>query len=283
MAQLETSGMFQYLKGGLLTPDTGFGLVNSGGLDVNPDPRRRTGIGGNELRKGGLIATEFNTTFYVTATNQAFVGYGLRATYPRSEPAVFQAEGGTDEWGLQYVDCMIGEGSLEYSQGEGLRCAISARSMDIGETNGGDMPEETNDDFEDYEFTLAVGEDYYGITALSVKWNNKVRYSSSGDPKAAGSRRKPLVRRVGLEELTVDLTTGRPLPTAMLALWGDHLPNDLTITAVGDNDTNQVTLPLTRLQPGKKGHGLVDADSDAEWKYSFKGSSRSGSLAWQWE
>jgi hypothetical protein len=283
MAQGHVTGLMQYLLWGVSTPTSGTGVVSGGDLSVDPDARQRQGIGGQEIRRGGLCKFGGKADLYVTALNQALCAYGLRASYPSGALTVLQLEGGADEWGRQYTDALITDLGLDFAQGEGFKASLGWGSLGIAASSGGAMVAETNLDLEDYEWVVSFGGTEYSVQAFGIKVNNNVTFKSAADTKTANQKRWPQWANTGAEELTVDLTTELPLPAATLDLWEDLLPSNLGAVMTGSNGTNTLALTLTNLQPsGPESFGLVDSNTPVQWKYAFRGSSYSGSLAWAW-
>ena len=271
MAQGEGTGLFQYLKWGTSSATTGTGLVTGGDLTINPQPRKRRGIGGQNIRRGGQIVPSGNAEMYVTKTNFALLNYGMRATYPYGALTSLAIEGGADQWGRAYAGARIEEGGLDYARGEGLKGSVKWGALSVAAASGGAQLTETNLDFEDYEFVIELEGAQFGINALSIKWNNNLEWRAGADTKAAGSLRRPTHHIYGPEDLTVELTADRPFTDATLTLLTDLMASDLGITAVGDNGTDTCTITLVNLIAGENSHGFVDPTTGMTWKQSFVG------------
>lgn len=283
MAQSQITGLFQYLLWGTVTPTSGTGVITGGDLSVNPDARQRLGIGGQEIRRGGLCSFAGQAELLVSEQNQALVALGLRASYPRGALTSFMIEGGADEWGRQYTSAVMEELRLTYAQGEAFKAGLSWGALGIAATSGNTQAAETNLDFEDYDFTVLVLGAEYSVQSFNVSVNNGVMWRTSGDAKTATQKRWPQYYLMGPEVLTCELTTAIPLPSATLDFWDDTLPSNLTASLTGSNGINTLTLSLTNLQPaGAERMGFVGNETEVGWTYSFRGSSASGSLSWGW-
>lgn len=282
MAQGAINGLFQWLKWGTASASDSIGVLTGGDLTTDPDARQRTGAGGNEMRRGGLVKIGGTATFDVTATNQALVAAGLRASYPRGALTPVYFAGGADDWGLQYDSTWLTDVSIDYAQGAGLKASVTWGGLSIATCAGSSMDSEANLSLEDYEFVITVEGAEYGVTTFGIRLSNNVGFSSNGNTKAAGQKRWPNTRRLGIETLTIDLTTDIPIPQATLDIWEDLLPNNLGAVLTGTNGTDTLTMTLTNLQVTAPGFSFVDANTAVGWKYGFRGSSRAGSLAWAW-
>lgn len=285
MAQAEITGLFQWLEfalaGYIGTDPSGLGVVDGGNLELPPNTRRRLGIGGTEHRRGGLVIPGGTATFYVTATNEGLLGYCQRASYPRGALTELDFAGGGDGWDVTYTTAVITTWSIDYAQDEGLKATVNWQSLlaEEGET-GGTMDAETNQDFEDYEFVCAFEEEEYGVNAFSISGNNNVTFKGAADTKVADTLRFPTHYVYGVEDLTMSLTTDRPIAKADLGLLDDCLPTDLGFVATGTNCIGDVVvLTLTDLAPADPlTFGLVDPNTPAGWGYGFMGSAADGSL-----
>ena len=120
----------------------------------------------------------------------------------------------------------------------------------------------------------------YGVLDMTIKWSNNVVFRSNGDTKTTGQIRWPVYYLVGAEDLTVDVTCGRPLPLATIDLFEDDLPSNLGM--VLQAPAGGPVMTLTNLQPQPETFGQKGNNDQIEWKYGFKGSKKSGSLAWSW-
>ena len=286
MAQGEVTGIFQYLKYGTgASADTATGIIDGGDLNINPDTRVRLGIGGTEIRRGGLIVPAGSASMYVTATNQALCEYAQRASYPRGALTELEFEGGADEWEIKYHDCVLTDLSVDYAQGEGLKATITWGSYDLPDegTTGGTQAAESALDFEDYEFVITFEGVEYGVSAASLALTNNVTFKGAADTKLATEKRFPTHYVYGLEELTLGITCDRPLPAATLGLYDDVMPEDLGVILIGSNGTNTLTLTLINLIGADPlSFGFVDSNTPVEWSYGFRGKSATGSLTWGW-
>ena len=283
MAQGHVTGIFEWMKWGASYPaDQGFGVV-TGDFIRDPQPRQRAGAGGTEIRRGGLIKSHGSANYYVTASNQALISYGLRASYPRGVLSGLWLAGGADEWGVDLGLAYFLETTLEYAHGEGLKCAQRFEAFGATGNAGGEAVMEDNLDFEDYEAVIAVLGDYYGVIAATVKVSNAVTFKTNGDPKESGAERVPVYATLGKETSAVDVTCGIPIPEASLGIWARLLPNDGTAAMAFNNTVNTGLVTLQNLQTGSETLGIVGPDTEAEWKYQFHGSSANGSVGWSWE
>lgn len=282
MAQIERTGLFQYLQWGLTNvPALPFGLISGGDLSTDPGTRKRIGTGGLVIRKGGLVKLGGSASFYLSKDNVDLVNAGLRASYPRGALTDVYIEGGCDEWGRLYGPSWITDGSIDYSQDEGLRAGVTWGSMAVSEKAGGTMPALTGDDFEDWELVLDIGGAEYSITQFGIKWTNNVSFKGAGNTPTAAFKRFPKVRRYGIEDLTVDVTTDKPIPTSAMAVFYDCLDTDLTAAITGENcdgDTIEIVLTALAMQ-NPESHAIVDPNTDVQWKYGFSGSGDAGSMA----
>jgi hypothetical protein len=218
----------------------------------------------------------------VTATNQGLVAAGFRASYPRGALTEVYFAGGADEWGVQHDAAWITQGSVNYSQGQGLQASVNWGGLAYATHAGDEMDPEANLSLEDYEFVVSFEGAEYGVTAVTINFNNNCSFKSNANTKAAGQKRWPNVRRYGAEVVTVDLTTDIPLPQATLDLAEDLLPSNLGMVLTGTNGTDNLVITLTSLQPNNEDFGFVDANSDVGWTYGFNGNSRAGCVDWAW-
>lgn len=279
------TGLFQWLKWGTATANAGTGVVDGGDLNLNPNTRSRIGIGGNQIRRGGVIGAEGAATMYVTDTNFGLWEAAKRATYPRGAPTAVIIEGGATSWGRQYplATTYINEATFDYAQGEGLKQTISWISTDAIPIVGSTQPAETAEDFEDYEFVVqfgAAGTMEYEVQSFSLRLTNNITAYTAGDTKAAGSLRKPIGLVYGMEELTFGLNALLPLSIAETGLYWDCLPDDLTASIVGTNcDGDVITIELERLIPADpESMGFVDPSTLTEWANGFMGDGQNGSI-----
>lgn len=286
MAQAEITGIFQYLKYGTgVSADTDTGIIDGGDMNINPDTRRRLGIGGTEIRRGGMIVPGGSASMYVTDTNQALNALALRASYPRGALTELEFEGGADAWEIAYHDCVITDASWDYSQGEGFKSTLTWGSYDLPDegTTGGAQAAETALDFEDYEFVITFGGSEYGVNSASLALTNNVTFKGAADTKLATEKRIPTHFVYGIEELTLGLTTDRPLPSATVGLYDDVMPVNLGVVLVGSNGTNTLTITLTDLIAADPlTFGFVDSNAAVGWSYGFMGKAAAGSMTWGW-
>ena len=286
MAQAEVSGIFQYLKYGTgASADTATGIIDGGDMNINPDTRRRVGIGGTEVRRGGLLVPGGSASMYVTGTNQALNALALRATYPRGALTELEFEGGADEWEIKYHDCVITDASWDYAQGEGFKSTLSWGSKDLPDegTTGGTQDAEGALTFEDYEFVITFEGVEYGVSAASLALTNNVTFKGAADTKVATEKRLPTHYIYGIEELTLGITTDIPMPSATVGLYDDVMPEDLDVVLIGSNGTNTLTLTLSDLIAADPlTFGFVDSNSPVAWSYGFMGTAATGSLTWGW-
>ena len=285
MAQAPRSGLFQYLKWGAVSANTSAGVVDGGDLNINPDLRVRLGIGGTEIRKGGVVVPMGTATAYITDTNQALFGAaGIRASYPRGALTDYEFEGGLDEFAILYHDAIITDWSINYSRGDGLKGTVNWGALGVGyNATGGSMTEETAESLEDYEFVIEYESNQYYVNELSISGANNVTFLTSGNTKTAGQRRLPTHYVVGAEELTVGLSTDIPLPLSGMNMYEDCIPGNLGIVATGTGCDNTAVITLTNLAPSEAVQmSFVDASTEAGFGYGFRGSSWDGSFAWSW-
>jgi len=285
MAQAEITGLFQFLDyalaGYIGSDPVSMGVVDGGNLELPPATRRRLGIGGTEHRRGGLIIPGGTASFYVTDTNWDLLGYAQRASYPRGALAELDFRGGGDGWDVTYTTAVITTWTIDYAQDEGLKAKINWQSLlaEEGDT-GGAMDAEGEQDFEDYEFVCEFESEEYGINAFSISGNNNVTFKGAADTKAEDTLRFPTHYVYGVEDLTMSLTTDRPLPAATTGIIRDCLPVDLGFVATGTNCAGDVVvITLADLAPADPlTFGLVDPNTPAGWSYGFMGSAAAGSL-----
>ena len=285
MAQAPRSGLFQYLKWGASSANTSAGVVDGGDLNINPDLRVRLGIGGTEIRKGGVVVPMGTATAYITDTNQALFGEaGIRASYPRGALTTYEFEGGLAEFAILYSDAVLTDWSITYSRGDGLKGSVNWGALGVGyNATGGSMTEEVNESLEDYEFVIEFEDNQYYVNELAISGANNVTFLTSGNTKAAGQRRLATHYVVGAEELTVGLSTDIPLPLSGMKMYEDCMPGDLGIVATGTGCANSVVITLTDLAPSEAVQmSFVDTSTEVGFGYGFRGSSWGGSFAWNW-
>ena len=283
MAQASTTGLFQWLKFGTASANTGTGILTGGTLSHDAQVRRRIGVGGNERRRGGMVAPGGSATFYITATNLALINAALRATYPRGALTELEIEGGADTWARAYSDAVITTASIEYAREEGVRATVNWGSLGVDTGTGSSQPAEANDIWEDYDCIItggtymAAGE--YGVNGLTINIDNQVSFHSNANTRAAGSLRLPQFYVHGTEVLTVNLTCDEPILDTTLDQWGDCMPTNLDLVLTGENcDGKVLTINLSSLMPSTDEHGFVGTETLAGWTYDFIGAA-SGSLA----
>ena len=283
MPQAETSGLFQYLKWGTTTATQGFDVLTGGDLSTDPDFRRRIGVGGTEIRRGGMLKIGGKADFEIGPSNAALVGHGFRASYPRGALTALKFEGGANAWGIAYPAAYITDGSIEYAQGAGLKCSLSWGGLTMPtRTGGGSIVAAVAGGFEDYQCDITIGSGHYSVESFSIKWNNNVSFHGSGTAGTTGSLRAPKFVLFGVEELTVDVSTFKPIPGTVDDVLYDCLATDLALalTAEGcEGDTLDIAL-MNMMMSGPEGMSFVDSNSPAAWKYNFAGSALTGSLAW---
>lgn len=284
MAQVEVTGLFQWLKFGTAGAGaaTAFGIVDGGNLTVDPDRRKRMGIGGYAIRRGGVVKPAGAATFYVTSTNQSLLAKCFRASYPRGALTGFDIAGGTDEWELDYANAKVNTYSIDYAQGAGLKATIDWMALSVDSGAGSTMTAEANLDFEDYEFVATFEGNEYSVQSFGIKGNNNLVAHTAANTKAAGVKRLPMYFLYGPEELTVDITGHLPFPHATLDLWEDTLPSNLGAILTGTNGVNTNTFTFTNLQPGSSPFNLVDGNTPVTWTYNFDGDPGGGSMAYTW-
>ncbi len=289
MAQLVRTGLFQFLKWDDYTTPKGYattGVVDGGNLTIEPGTRKRIGISGAEVRKGGVITPAGSATFYITATNvDILTDYGLRASYPRGVLKPINFQGGLDEFYWTYTGALIGSFTIDWAVGEGIKSTIDWQSLNIKEETAPAVTvfnTETNEGFEDYEFAITFGGISYSVQSLSISVNNNVSVHSSGDDKTANTKRFPERLIYGAEELTVSLTTALPIPHSVLGTYIDCQPDNLGAVLTGTNACKDETLTITLtnlMQSDASSMGFVDHATAASFDYGFIGSSEAGSLA----
>jgi len=283
MAQAATTGLFQWLKFGTASANTGTGILTGGTLSHDAQVRRRIGVGGNERRRGGMVAPGGSATFYITDTNLALINAALRATYPRGALTELEIEGGADTWARAYSDAVITTASIEYAREEGVRATVNWGSLGVDTGTGSSQPAEANDIWEDYDCIItggtymAAGE--YGVNGLTINIDNQVSFHSNANTRAAGSLRLPMFYVHGTEVLTVNLTCDEPILDTTLDQWADCMPDNLDLVLTGENcDGKVLTIDLSSLMPSTDEHGFVGTETLAGWTYDFIGAA-SGSLA----
>jgi hypothetical protein len=283
MPQAETSGLFQYLKWGTSAADKGFDVQTGGDLTNDPDFRRRIGVGGTEIRRGGLIKIGGKADFEIGPSNADLVGYGFRGSYPRGALQALKFEGGADAWGVAYPAAYITDGSIDYSQGGGLKCSLSWGGLTLPtRTAGSTIIAAVAGGFEDYQCDVTIGGGSYSVESFAIKWTNNVSFHGSGTAGVAGSLRAPKFVLFGVEELTVDVSTFKPIPGTVDDVLYDCLAADLALGLTAEGcEGDELTIALTNMMmSGPEGMGFVDSNSPVSWKYAFAGSALTGSLAW---
>lgn len=275
MAQTETTGLFQGLNFGTSTANTNTGLLHGGDLTRDTQLRKRRGIGGTEIRKGGLVKIGGKADFLVTKTNAALITYAGRAAYPYGALTSLKLEGGAAGWSRKYTGALIETFGLDWAVGEALKASVSWGALDTEAGTGVAPNQEGNTVWEDYEFVAEFDETEYGILALSIKGTNNVSFKTSGDTKASNKMRFPLFALMGYEEITVDLTAGTPLNEGALGLLDDELPTNLAISLLSSSGPQ---IELANLAPNTDAFAFVDGNTQAEWKYQFHGSSVLGCM-----
>ena len=287
MAQGVVTGLFQYILWGVngAAPANAMGCVDGGSLSLDPATRHRYGISGAEIRKGGVVIPGGSATFYVTETNIDFLAtYGLRASYPAGTLTPCAIRGGTDQWFWEYQNAMISDFSIDYAQGEGLKSTINWLAKAIAESTTPIVtyPVELNEGFEDYECVISIEGAEYAVQSFSIKVNNNVKTHSSADTKAAGTKRLPERLIYGAEQLSVGVTTAKPIAHSTLGTYVDCLPDDLgaIMTCTNGCTGDEIVFTLTNLQQvDPSTMSFTDHSTATEWGYGFDGSSSLGSLA----
>lgn len=281
MAQTETSGLFEALLWGASNPPTtSAGIVEGGDISSGSELRIRQGIGGTERRSDGLVKFGGTADFYLSNTNLALVQKAQRAAYPRGALTAIYIEGGADSWSLVYGDAYIRTLKLALDEGGAVKASIDWIALSIADGDGLTMADETADIFEDFEFVATIEGNEYGVLSWALNLDNKMGDPKTNqDAKTSGAYRWPQFVLRGLEELSVDVTCGRPIPRATLDLWEDYTPEDIDIVLTGNNGTHTCTITLANLKPSKpEGLGLVAVDSQAVWTYGFRAKSTASSL-----
>ena len=284
MAQEPTTGLFQWFKIGTSAANAGLGLITGGDMSSNPGTKRILGVGGTEVRVGGMLTLGASVTVAVGGDNQEYIAGGFRASYPRGALTKYKLAGGTDAWGRAYADAVVLDGSLSYKQDSQLSATLNYGAVSIAEAAGSTMPAMAEDILMDWQVAVEIEGVDYMVKSLDLKWNNNVAFKKAGKAKVAGTMRTPDYMTVGIEDLSVDLVLAKPIPTSVDSVLYDCLADDLTIilTATSCNgDALELTLD-NLMQQGDNRHSLVDPNTDAEWPYSFMGSSYAGSMTWEW-
>lgn len=283
MAQKQLTGLFQWLKFGTSSADTGTGILTGGALNLDAQVRRRIGVGGNERRRGGVVVPGGSATFLLSATNIALLQAGLRASYPRGALTALEIEGGADVWARAYSDAIITTASIAYERDSAVTATVNWQSLDVDTGTGSSQPAETNDVFEDYEAIIAggtyMGSDEYSVNGLTIDWDNQVSFYSNANTKATGSVRKPQFYVYGTEQLSVRLTTDVPIDDSVLDGWADCLPINLDLALVSENCAgNTLAIALSNLAFATDEHSFQGVETLAGWQYTFQGSAYAGSL-----
>jgi len=279
--QLETSGLFEGLQWGTTNPpSTGMGIVNGGDLSGGSELRVHQGIGGTERRSDDLLKYGGNCNFLLSFTNFPFVQKAQRASYPRGSLTSLYIEGGAENWSRVYSDALIRTLKLSSDEGGAISGSAEWNALAIAEGDGLTPVDETADVFEDYETVVTIGGLEYGVLAWSINLDNKVSDPKTNqDAKTSGTYRNPQFRLVGLEELTLEVTTGRPIDPDVLALFGDVTTENLATVITAGNGAQTFTATFANLKPNKpEGFGLVAPDEQGKWTYGFRGRGDTGSL-----
>lgn len=284
MAQVPRTGLFQYLMWGAGAATSDSGLVDGGDLQLDPAVRLRLGIGGTEIRRGGVVVPSGSMTAYITATNESLFAAALRASYPRGDLTELEFEGGMDEFALLYHDAVITDAQINYRRGDGLKGTVNWGAMSVGyNATGGEQGEEAEESIEDYEFVITFEDNEYHVNEVGISIANNVVFETSGNTKAVGFERLPTVRAIGAEQLTVAFSTDVPLPLGTLGMYSKCQPSDLGMVLTGTGCSDVVTLSLTDLIASEAvTMGFVDASTLGGFAYGFAGSAYNGSLAWAW-
>lgn len=218
----------------------------------------------------------------VSATNQALIAAGLRASYPAGILTPVYLEGGTDQWGYAYDDARITDLTLNLAQGAEFRAGINWTSLGIATSAGSTHPTEVNPPLEDWRWAATWEGNEYGILSAAIRLGNNVDARTNFDARAPGSRRWPQFFLMGPEDFQVDLVCGRPLPDATLDIWEDDLPTNLGMILTGSDGTHTCTITLSDLQPMAGSMGWVDGRTQVAWACGFQGNEWAGSLDWAW-
>jgi len=282
MAQTEVSGLFQWLKFGTAAADTGTGVVDGGDLRLNPNLRSRFGIGGQQTRKGGVVDGGGAASFYITNTNVTLAQALLRASYPRGAITELELEGGADEWAIDYSTCPLVSGRIYQPRDDAFRADVVWGSQTPAAGSGSSAIAEGAVGIDDYEWTCEFEEDEYGILDFAIDINNNVTFGRSKDTVAASSKRLSNYYIYGVENLSVQMTCGRPLPIGTLGTIADELATDLGALFTGVGPDYTATLTLTNLAQSDFGHSWVDNNSQVLWTYTFTGDGQNGSLDFDW-
>lgn len=284
MAQVPRTGLFQYLMWGAGAATSDSGLVDGGDLQLDPAVRLRLGIGGTEIRRGGVVVPGGSMTAYITATNESLFAAAFRASYPRGALTALEFEGGMDAYALLYHNAWITDAQINYARGDGLKGTVSWGAMTASyNSTGGSQGEEANSSIEDYEFVIEFEDEEYHVNEVGISVANNVVFETSGNTKTAGFERFPTVRAVGAEALTVAFSTDTPLPIATLGMYTKCQPTDLAISLVGTGCADVVHIDLTDLIASEAATmAFVDASTLGGFAYGFAGSAWNGSLSWSW-
>ena len=284
MAQLETTGLWQWAAWGDAdsSPSASSGVVTGGDLALNPNLREYLGIGGQHMRRGGIVAAEPSITTILSASTQGLVDYALRSAYPRGALTAMRVIGGADNWGMDYNNAYINTLGLSCSADGNAVLSVAWAAMIPGVGSGGAQAAETALSMEDWQWVVEFEDNEYGVREWGFELGNNVTLGRSMDTVAPGARRLPNYALLGVEDLTVTLATGRPIPLATTGAISDALPTDLAMTLTGINETDTCVVTLTDLALTNAGAPFVGANDQVLWPYEFKGNSQDGSLDWSW-
>lgn len=284
MAQAPTTGMFQWLKYGTESAATSIDLLTGGNLSHDNQLRLRTGVGGNQSRRGGMNAHGGTATFYITPDTEALLAAGIRDAYPRGDLTELIIEGGADVWARLYTDAVISSFDIEFAREEGLAATVNWGALTAEAGTGSTVAALDDDIWEDYDIVIqglayAAAEEY-GVNGLTVNVENQVSFHSNANTKTDSDRiRDPQFWLHGTEILTATLTCDEPVPQETVEIWKNDLDGNLQIALVGTNATHTVSVTLSNLMLSTDDHGFVGAETLAGWQYNFVGDAQNGSLA----
>lgn len=252
------SGIVEYAMVG----GAAFGVIPGGGYEVNANLRTATGIAGQRVNRGGVVAATVN--FDCQNVIKTYMSDMLRATPATSVAAKTFLFGNSDsEW--TYTDCQPGGFRFGGRVDALPTCNLQYWAKTPSQTTTGNTQAAVSggltDNWSDFDILLASVD--YACQGFEVALNTNPYAYTTLDSRATGSKRLPVSILLGDQTITCSLDFSKQIAVATAGIIADAVSNALGIVIAGSG----VTFTLANMNTPPEGGTFNEALK--VWRYTF--------------
>ena len=240
------------------------GVVVGGKYDVDARLRTASGIAGQKVTRGGVVAARVEVE--LEEPLKAILADMVRATPATRVTAKSFYFGNQDgEW--TYTDCQPGGFAAQCGVGESFRAAAEFFAKTPAQTEVGDTQEAVAGGITDNwsDFDVLVDAVDYGCQRFELRLKTNPFVYSTLDSRSSGAKRLPVEVLLGTQDIELLLDCAKQIPAASSSLLEDTVDNDIDVVIAGSGVTftlGDLNTPV-ELGPFENASGLV------VWRYRF--------------